>query len=104
MDVLLGDRTIQFRFYQRIIIHRRRKKHEKTSFFPINSLMIFIGVSSNGHDWIYQITNNNEIDVEPYFYDGSMTAWVGYQGDLNEIYYWDGTSTKQITNNISNEI
>jgi hypothetical protein len=45
-----------------------------------------------------QSLNNKQGLFTPSLYNGKI-AWAGWDGTDNEIYYWDGATTRQITNN-----
>ena len=44
------------------------------------------------------VTDNNTQDYWPHISGGNV-AWQGYDGNDEEIFFWDGTTITQITNN-----
>ena len=62
-------------------------------------------LDSDGNSYtIMQLTNNSTSDVLPDINDNGEIVWYGFDGNENEVFYYDGNSIINFTDNLTHDI
>ena len=67
----------------------------------ISAIIIFLAIgqaSGNAGFVIFRLTNNTTNDSDPSLYNGTI-AWIGTGGSDDDIFYWDGSTTVNVSDN-----
>jgi uncharacterized membrane protein len=62
----------------------------------VSNYLVFYGPEESTE--VLQLTNNEYNDTDPQIHNDQV-VWQGYDGNDNEIYFWDGYIVTQLTNN-----